>query len=107
MFHQNGIEFNIVENNGEYFYQAIEGAVHHQTLKKVVRDLGISNSDIRVFDPKNGVFSVVGEAEAFWAQMRMLPTVEQRIEFCFADENTRKKLITAADKWALSFEEAA
>lgn len=70
MFEINKIKFEITELDGEFFYKAQQGQLHPQTLKKVIRDLDIIDSDIRVYDAKMGVFSVIGEDEALKAQVR-------------------------------------
>ena len=61
----NNIEFEISELDGEFFYAATKGALHTNSLKAAIRHANFDATDsIRVFDPKNGVFSVVGEHAA-------------------------------------------
>jgi hypothetical protein len=84
MFTSNKIAFEITELDGEFFYQAQQGAVHPQSLKKVIRLLDIPQDHIRVYDPKNGVFSVVGEDEDFLAKMRNAETTEELMDLLFA-----------------------
>ena len=61
----NNIEFEISELDGEFFYAATKGAVHTNSLKAAIRRAEFDDTDtVRVFDPKNGVFSVVGEHAA-------------------------------------------
>ena len=80
----NNIIFEIEELDGEWFYQAQQGEVHPQSLKKVIRLLGIDKDSIRVYDAKNGVFSVVGEDEAFFALLRSTKTTKEKIDLLFA-----------------------
>lgn len=84
MFTSNQIAFEITELDGEFFYQAQQGQVHPQSLKKVIRLLDIPQDRIRVYDPKNGVFSVVGEDEDFLAKMRSAQTTEELMDLLFA-----------------------
>ena len=61
----NNIEFQVSELDGEFFYAATKGALHTNSLKAAIRRAEFDDTDtIRVFDPKNGVFSVVGEHAA-------------------------------------------
>lgn len=81
---QTGIRFDISELDGEFFYKARQGRVHHNTFAKVIRTMDISKDDIRVYDPKNGVFSVVGKEQAFWARVNMAKTTKKKIALLFA-----------------------
>ena len=81
----NNIEFQITELDGEFFYAATKGALHTNSLKAAIRHANFDATDsIRVFDPKNGVFSVVGEDAEFMSKLRMLKTNKERIDFLFA-----------------------
>lgn len=81
----NNIEFQVSELDGEFFYAATKGALHTNSLKAAIRHANFDAKDsIRVFDPKNGVFSVVGEDAEFWSKMRMLKTNQEKIDFLFA-----------------------
>lgn len=54
-------------------------------MKAAIRHANFDAKDsIRVFDPKNGVFSVVGENAEFFSKMRMLKTNQEKIDFLFA-----------------------
>ena len=86
MFTCNKISFNITELNGEFFYQAQQGQVHPQSLKKVIRLLDIPQDHIRVYDPKNGVFSLVGDDEDFLAKMRNTQSTKELMDLLFAKE---------------------
>ena len=81
----NNIEFQVSELDGEFFYAATKGALHTNSLKAAIRHANFDATDsIRVFDPKNGVFSVVGEDAEFMSKLRMLKTNKERIDFLFA-----------------------
>jgi hypothetical protein len=80
----NNIEFQITELDGEFFYAAVKGQVHPNSLKAAVRHADFTKDCVRVYDPKNGVFSVVGEDAEFFSKLRMLKTNKERIDFLFA-----------------------
>jgi len=75
MYYYKDLTFTITELDGEFFYASSTGAVNTNSLKAVIRRLRLSEDDsVRVFDPKNGVFSVVGEKAEFLSKLRMCKT---------------------------------
>jgi hypothetical protein len=73
----NNIEFEVSELDGEFFYAATKGAVHTNSLKAAIRRAEFDDTDtIRVFDAKNGVFSVVGEHAAIITKVRQMSKEE-------------------------------
>lgn len=79
----NGIEFQVKELDGEVFYAATQGQLHHQTMKKIHRDF-FNESSVRVYDTKNGVISIDDEDAVFWANIRTAKTNEEKIDLLFA-----------------------
>lgn len=79
----NGKVFNITISDGEVFYQHVDGALHTNTLKAVVRKMDLTDS-IKVFDAKNGVFSVYGDEAVFWAKIAMEPDFDKKLDLLFA-----------------------
>lgn len=50
--------------DGEIFYTSAQAPVNHNSLLKAAQVMGYSKSQIQVFDPRNGVFSVYVQESA-------------------------------------------
>ena len=60
----NNTVFTQSDLDGEIFYKSAQAPVNRNSLFKAAQVMGYSKSQIRVFDPRNGVFSVYVEESA-------------------------------------------
>ena len=80
----NGKVFNITISDGEVFYQHVDGALHTNTLKAVVRRLESKYGEVKVFDAINGVISFYGDEAVFWAKIDMETDINKQLDILFA-----------------------
>lgn len=78
------IAFTITESGGEYFFAA-PTALHHQTLKAVIRESAFTHEDIAWYSPKHGNFSVKGDNAEFWSKIYMCDTVDEQLDLIFEE----------------------